>query len=344
MSAPDRTADTGDALWGAELPLRQLPDVPHWLENYAWDAYDPTSRIGLYLHVGRWYRDPTLWRELVLVCFDGREVYCRRNIGRVDEPRTVGASSLRLICEKPMQRWRWRYHGPALLGTASTMMHRPPLDDEARLLDFELLWSAAGPVVDFGHGTEPGAASSHYEQGGTLQGHITVDGQSHAFDGRTFRDHSRGPRTLENHFNRHTWIHGTFPSRRTISSLIVEMPDGKLALSDLFAVGADGRLEKYSFKPALLWDTWDGMERPYSLVGVNDRGGRLQIDARPQFSYPVTLGPPMDLFVGQCNEYPGWRVFQMPTQLTWDGETTFGHTEFSLSAAASKHYPGSKEG
>jgi hypothetical protein len=326
----------------AELPLKDLPDVPHWLENYAWDAYDPTQRVGIYLHVGRWYRDPRLWRELVLVCLDGKTVYSRRNIGRLEDPALVGASCLKLSCEEPMRRWRWRYHGPALKGDATAMMSAPPADDVAYLLDFDLDWKAASPVVDFGHGTEPGAASSHYEQAGRLQGRLTIDGQAHEFNGFTFRDHSRGPRVLNEHFNRHTWIHGGFPSGRTLSSLIVETPGGKLGLDALFTVDSDGLIHRYRFRTPLLWDGWEQMTRPYVMEGIDDAGGTVRVEAEPQFFYPTTLAPPMDLYVGQSNAYQGWRVFQMPTRLTWDGEASWGHTEFTLSETKSHSYAGDR--
>jgi len=323
----------------AELPVTRLPAIPHWIENYAWDAYDPALRIGIYLHVGRWYRDPMLWRELVLVCLDGKTVYSRRNIGRLEDPTLVGASCLRLSCEEPMRRWRWRYHGPALKGEARAMMKSPPPDDVAYLLDFDLEWQGSSPVVDFGHGTEPGAEASHYEQAGSLTGHLTVDGQTYDFLGHTFRDHSRGPRVLNEHFNRHTWIHGGFPSGRTLSSLIVETPDGRLGLNALFAVDDAGHIHRYRFRTPLLWDDWENMTEPYVMEGIDDEGRTIKIEAEPQFFYPTTLGPPMDLFVGQSNAFQGWRVFQMPTRLIWDGEASWGHTEFTLPGAKSRSYP-----
>jgi hypothetical protein len=322
-----------------ELPLPQLPDIPHWLENYAWDAYDPAHRISMYVHVGRWYRDSNLWRELVLVCIDGKSVYARRNIGRHDDAALVGACCLRLSCETPMRHWRWRYHGPTLKGNAAAMLHQPPLDDVAYLLDFDLDWQASSPMVDFGHGTEPGAAASHYEQAGTLKGRLSIEGRDYAFDGRTFRDHSRGPRVLDQHFNRHSWIHGGFPSGRMISSLIVEVPGGKLGLDALFAVESDGVTNRYRFRTPLLWDSWENMTEPYVMESIDDAGRSVRIEAEPQFYYPATLAPPMDLFVGQSNQYHGWRVFQMPTRLTWDGEATWGHTEFTLPMTKSNVYP-----
>jgi hypothetical protein len=322
-----------------ELPLASVPTVAHWLENYAWDAYDPHLRIGIYLHVGRWYRDPTLWRELILVCFDGKTVYSRRNIGRLDDPLVVGACCLRLTCEAPMRRWRWRYHGPALAGEADSMLREPPRDAVAHLLDFDLDWQASSPVVDFGHGTEPGAQASHYEQAATITGRLSVAGKEHAFNGRAFRDHSRGPRVLNEHFNRHTWIHGGFPSGRTLSSLIVETPGGRLGIDALFAVKSNGDIGRYRFRTPLLWDSWENLTRPYVMEGVNDAGDALRIECQPQFYYPLTLGAPMDLFLGQSNAFEGWRVFQMPTRMTWDGESSWGHTEFTLPGAMSRSHP-----
>ena len=341
MSAP---LAGGVDLGVMERPLDHIPDIASWSENYAWDAYDPKRRIGIYLHTGRWWRDTTLWRELILICVDGREVYARRNIAKPADPAVVGASNLKLSCEEPGKRWRWRYHGPVLRGTAEEMMQAPPADAAALLLDFDLEWTAVSPIIDFGHGTEPGASASHYEQGGRLKGMIDLgDGAGPvAFDGATFRDHSRGPRVLQDHFNRHAWIHGTMPSGRTLSTLLIETPGGQMALADLFAVEADRTTRKYAFETPLLWDAADDFTKPYVIEGADETGARLRIEAEPQFVFSTTLAPPMDLFVGQSNDFDGWRVFQAPTRLTWDGEVGWGHTEFSLTKAQSRAFAGPK--
>ncbi|HKY92671.1 MAG TPA: hypothetical protein VJM11_16600 [Nevskiaceae bacterium] len=312
-----------------ERPLARVPDVPHWLENFAWDAFDPVARVAVWVHCGRWFRDPTVWREFVLVVKDGREYFGRRAFGRLDDPHVLGAAGLRLTCETPRQRWRLRYHGAAVRGAIAPDA-APPADVDARLLSFDLDWEAAGPLVDFGHGTEPGAAASHYEQGGTLRGTVSIDGETIAFDGRSFRDHTRGPRTLEPHFGRHLWIHGTFPSGRTLSSLAVETPDGRMALNDLFVTGHDGALARYAFVDPPFRASGDDPTRPYVLRGVDAGGAQLRVEAAPAFWFPIGLAPPMDLLLGHPRQAGLWRMFEMPTRLAWDGEQAWGHTEFTL--------------
>jgi hypothetical protein len=325
--------------WLTERPIAEIPPIANWSENYCWDAYDPETRIGFWMHTGRWYRDTTMWREMVIMCIDGKEVYSRRNIGRLPDNQLVGASCLRLECLSPFERWSWKYHGPALKGTPEHMLIAPPPDTTAILLEFNLDWEAACPVIDFGHGTEPGETASHYEQGGLLKGKIKVDGKHYNFDGRSFRDHSRGPRVLQDHFRRHSWIHATFPSGRSLSTLIVEQPDGSFLLSDLFTVEPGESPKSAAFKAPVLWDDWNAPTRAYDIAGIYPDGREILIHAEPQFFFPVTLGKPIDLYVGHSNNYPGWRVFQMPTRFVWDGEETFGHTEFSLTQEKSSKYP-----
>lgn len=319
------------ALRTMERPLAQVPDIPHWLENFAWDAYDPKARIAVWVHCGRWFRDPTLWREFVLVVIEGREYFGHRAFGRIDEPDVLGAGALRLTCETPGEHWRMRYAGAARLGRLAPDDCPPPADVEAHLLRFDLDWQAAGPLVDFGHGTEPGAAASHYEQGGTMRGTIAIDGRTIAFDGRSFRDHTRGPRMLEPHFGRHIWIHGTFPSGRTLSSLAVQHPSGQVVLNDLFATAADGTVEKYAFVDPPFHSPQDVPTREYVLRGASEDGRKtLRVVAKPEFFFAISLAPPMDLILGHVRQPGLWRMFEMPTHLAWDGEETWGHTEFTL--------------
>lgn len=325
--------------WGIDLPLAEIPKTPEWSENYACDAYDPVQRLFIFLHVGRWPADTALWHEFILVCKDGKATYSRRHIGRLPDPREVGANCLRLECLEPCARWRWRYHGPVLFGANDDLLIRPPDDTEATLLDFDLMWSAVSPLIDFGHGTEPGAVGSHVEQGGTTTGRITIAGVSTDFHGRSFRDHSRGPRNLKAKFFRHSWIHGTFPSGRTISSLTVEKPDRSLGRADLFVIDAAGNTRTFYFAKPLLWDTWEDRHRPFTLAASDAHGNRISIEAEPLFSAPFTLAHPSDLWVGQSNRFEGWRVFEMPTRFLWDGEETFGLTEITLTPETSRAYP-----
>jgi hypothetical protein len=322
-----------------ELPLGTIPDVPYWSENYCWTAFDPERRISIYIHNGRWYRATSLWHELVLICVDGEQYYVRRNIGRLADLGVLGASCLEMRCIEPFRRWEWSYFGPALCGTAKAMTHAQPADNDAELLQFRLVWTHAGPVVDFGHGTEPGAASSHYEQGGTLRGTLTLSGQEIPFEGPSFRDHSRGPRHLETTFDGHFWMHGTFPSGRTISSLIVRRPDGALLISDLFVLRPGGTLEtaKFDDPVSLLPDQHSNLSRPFDVKAAAG-SHKISIRVTPQFVYPVSLSAPTDMYVGQSSHLDAWRIFQLPVQLEWDGEATYGHLELGLSKAASRLY------
>ena len=120
------------------------------------------------------------------------------------------------------------------------MMRAQPPNADAVLMKFDLTWQAAGPLVDFGKGIEPGAAGCHYEQGGLPRGRMHLDGLEAECEGQSFRDHCRGPRVLDSTFDGHFWMHGFFPSGRTISSLIVRKPGGGYTICELFFMAPVG--------------------------------------------------------------------------------------------------------
>ena len=324
---------------GAEIPLQAIPEIPHWNENYCWTAFDQARRISLYIHNGRWFRDTTLWHELVLVCIDGGQYFVRRNLGRLADSEVLGASCLQMRCIEPFVRWDWSYLGPALKGTAAGMMRAQPPDADAVLMKFDLTWQAAGPLVDFGKGTEPGASGSHYEQGGLLRGRMHLDGLETDFEGQSFRDHSRGPRVLDSTFDGHFWMHGFFPSGRTISSLIVRKPGGGYTICELFFMTPGGKLESAGFDEpeGLLPDRRGDFTAPFVVAATLGKR-TIRISVTPQFVYPVSLAAPTDMYVGQSGDLDIWRIFQLPVHLEWDGEQTYGHLELGLSKEASRRY------
>jgi len=233
-------------------------------------------------------------------------------------------------CLQPFESWSWEYRGPALEAPSAIRQSTAPFDAVAVLLDFKLAWQAASPMIDFGHGTEPGAQSSHYEQGGTLTGTIEIGGERYNFNGPSFRDHSRGPRDLQGRFNRHSWIHGVFPSGRVLSSLTVETPSGELMLADLFALQPGASARPGRFDSIILRSDIEDLLKPFRITGQDAEQTPVNILVEPQFCYGFTNDHPNDLYVGQDPEFPGWRVLEMPSRLTWDGEVTFGNVEFTL--------------
>ena len=334
--------------WSRELPAAGLPSIPHWSENYAWNAYDPVSKVSLFLSLGRWSLDPAMWREFIGVCIGGI-TYSRRNIGRLHDPKIVGACCLQIECVQPLKRWHLRYHGPALQGTTESLLLGQPDDTVCSLLDFELDWDAgSSPLIDFGHGTEstgatnavPDPMSSHYEQGGIAAGSFTVDGVRHDFNAHSMRDHSRGPRQHKSSFGRHSWINAHFPSGRSIASLTLERPDKTMAMAALFAADKNRVVSKYQFDEILLWESWEGRHDPYVLNASNERGEKIRIEAVPIVSYPQSIAHPSDVYVGQSNHFEGWRIFEMPTRMVWDGEETCGWTEISFTPEKSRQHPG----
>ena len=59
----------------------KFPDLPNWSENYCLAAFDPKCGVGIWLHMGRWRKDLTLWREIVTIRLPDGSVVAHRAIG-----------------------------------------------------------------------------------------------------------------------------------------------------------------------------------------------------------------------------------------------------------------------
>jgi hypothetical protein len=74
-----------------------FPDLPNWSENYCLAAFDPGCGVGLWLHMGRWRKDLTMWREIVTIRCRTATVAHRATVMRATAtlavPATASASS-----------------------------------------------------------------------------------------------------------------------------------------------------------------------------------------------------------------------------------------------------------
>lgn len=186
------------------VPPDSIP--PNWQENLFFIAWDPDHQHGFMSHVKR---VPSLgWQEaLTVICVGGRVVSTT-----VREPFDNGsiAPGHEMRAVDPFERWiiRTAIRGPEGYGPFGFIATRPGATSQASC-DLQLMSKL--PAVDFHNlyktvistmretpdspqmGAEPDS-QHHYEQGGTWEGSLEIDGDRVRACGLFVRDHSWGVR------------------------------------------------------------------------------------------------------------------------------------------------------
>ncbi|HVW32840.1 MAG TPA: hypothetical protein VHL53_09910 [Acidimicrobiia bacterium] len=306
----------------SEFPAQEWPDVPRWTENYCYVAYDPTTELGLWTHLGRAPFDPTLWRELSLVFLPSGERLVNKGYGRTETARGPGAATLAFECVEPWKRWRTRRDGASIRTTALALDAGMLSDRAHERVAFDLDWEDRGPLWDWG---EVEAAHSwgrlHYEQLATVAGHVTVGGSTVPFSGAGIRDHTRGPRDFRS-VERHIWAWGNFPSGRGFMLLGVNAAGQ--ALTRAVTVEGDELIPRTLTGPPMLASRADAAE-PYRLQLDGHR-----ISAEILHVLPGGFDGPNDICLGFDPAVTATANFEAFTRFEWDGEVGYGLTERSV--------------
>jgi len=320
-----------------EQPVLDIPDIPSWSENYCFDGYDPQADVGCWLHLGRWPRNPVIWREQVLLYLPDGQHYVVRGFGNHPVLDGAGGALLRITCVEPGKSWRIRFTGPARRLTLDALMRAPDShlsDGPFQPLDMDLLFEATRPAWDFGDAAkDEDWCTFHYEQHGRLSGTISyIDGddaaRTVAMNGNAYRDHSRGPRDLAG-FGGFYWLHGQFPGGRAFSLVqSFKHVDGVRTPGISRAVMFDGdRMVEASFDaaPVLI-----GRDRPPErfAITISSELGEMALQARILRTIPQSADRYMDQFDGVATPDTGVHYcFEEPTEFVWNGLVGHGHTE-----------------
>jgi hypothetical protein len=198
-----------------EYPIRTLPSIPMWSENYAVMLADPVAAVSVYYSCGRWLDDPSVWREMIGIVLPGNTVIFAKNYGRTNESKGPGAGLSRLEVIEPHKKLALRFRGPVIASTNDAMREHGFRDDAKSLCSLDIEFDGATPVWNMqGTSTEAAtiAGSMHFEQIGTARGSVEFGGKVHRLiDGYAVRDHSRGVRDVRE-YRWHCWINGRFGS------------------------------------------------------------------------------------------------------------------------------------
>jgi hypothetical protein len=314
-----------------EYPFAGQNPGDGWCENYALVANDPDAGINLCLYLGRQPFDLSVWHEILLLSLPDSRILVWKSAGRGHIDNGGGAMAT-FRCTEPGQRWAVALDGFTWETTAIQLQGGPFGDGPWTRTALDLEFAAAVPPWILGNGDLDNAwEHSHYEQLGHVTGTVRVGDREWTFTGTGHRDHSRGPRDYRSVLD-HAWVNCLFPSGRGFALYRMRLPD----LSD--GVALAGVYDGETLHPAtvtsmpLLAET-DDHDRYGLLLDVN--GAPVRIDAEILRRVgTVSYVTPNHMVIGTSSHPQACQVVQeRGTRFTWDGESGFGHTQRSTSAA-----------
>ena len=318
-----------------EYPIRELPDVPIWSENFWFVAYDPGNRLGVWTHCGRSSWDPTVWRETVMVYLPDGDFLITKGFGRHQTESGPRASSLHFEMIEPWNRGATRFDG-AVIRVSRDQADGGAVGEGVHFgLRMDLDWRGLGPLWAMGQtDTEDQTwGNTRYEQFCAVTGTVEFEDQRLDFEGTALRDHTRGARDLTP-LSRHSCFNCVFPeSGRAFHALLVDI-DGSEPMRRA-AVLEDGELveAEISHDTSLLESREQG-DDPFEL-GLAWPGGSATIEAELVGNFPLAWGGFNEFVMGFDPEASYAVMFEGFSKYRWDGEEGYGLTERSL-----RHRPG----
>ncbi|WP_280344936.1 hypothetical protein [Nocardia neocaledoniensis] len=306
--------------------LQPIQDVPLWTESFHGSGYDPNNRLGVFVHVARAQFDPELWDETCVIYLPDGRFAVHRGFAYGDRPEGPAANAVTYVYRKPFEEWDLRFRGSVRVVTAKELAANTLADGVHVKAELDLTLRAIGPAFGIGGMRQEFWAHGHYEQHVGLRGMVTVDGTLFDFDGTGMRDHSVGPRDI-NDLELHSWCHGEFPSGRVFMAMDVTSAEGT-CLRYAVVGNRDGLVEATVLSPgASLLASAAQSQDPYTLE-LEGPEGPTTIRAEILQSLPLSM-------CGTNDWVPGTRtdghhlMYESKTRFEWDGEIGYGLTERS---------------
>lgn len=319
-----------------DIPIPVIPtDIPNWSENFALAGYDPKTNIGLFMHIGRWRKDLTQYREMVAVALPDGSIVVHRGIGDAHaSAQGPGGPNLAVTVTEQARHQRWAFRGGARRVRPEVLLKGQLRAGSATPVSFALDFNSDLPIWSLAGGSNSGfAGHGHDEQIGRLTGEIRCGDEVFHFDAEVNRDHSRGPR-LVGGVTRHLWFQGIFEDGRRFYAYTANEGDTVEPSFSEAAVVVDGEM-----KPATL--TVEGrlpddnavaaLEDPIRFALAYD-GGAISgvIESYPHSMYFQPTAP-WDSYVGAfAQDAGGDRRFLSEQSIRYrldDGTKGHGHLE-----------------
>jgi hypothetical protein len=313
-----------------EYPIEVIPDTPLWSENFALVAVEGAKRASVFYSIGRWYADPTIWRENILMALPGGRIIFARQYGRNASPKGPGASFSTLEVIRPERELRLTYAGPVWESTLERMLEQGIPEAPAGICSLDLLFEGTGPVWNMrGDSAEASAMAGglHIEQIGKANATLSYKGEKLTFeDCYTIRDHSRGVRDPTS-FKKHCWLNGDFPGRRSFFVYAMQFQGGDAAGMSNAVILEGGKFHPASVAHVEFISGAADMRKPQLLI-LDSGLGRMEINfAEVLTSIPVSFVNPFDPLPGRVVGRPAVIMFDEAVRLEWDGAQGLGWSE-----------------
>ncbi len=316
-----------------ECPIKDVPAVANWSENFCFCVHDPETHIGMWFHVGRWAHDPQVWREIVTIALPGDRVLVAKSYGRNASATAASANFLSIQVVEPGKKFRLAYRGPVWERSRSELIDHGFRDGHSELLELDLTFEGCEPLWDTsGHAgeSEELVGSMHIEQIGKGNGELSYKGKNYSISNAFMnRDHSRGVRDSAI-YKRHSWLQGWSPSGRGFHAYTVEIlgTDGYVMNGACIAQG--GKLYPAKVVHVDFPNHLTDLYQPFSLQ-IESEFGKSDICIVKVFnSWPIAMAAPNDLGLARMLS-PSGMFFEESVQFEWDGETGYGHSERAIS-------------
>ncbi|MET0545903.1 MAG: hypothetical protein ABWZ40_06305 [Caulobacterales bacterium] len=318
-----------------EYPIKKVPDIANWSENFAFACFDPVRSISFFCHIGRWRRDLSLWREVVTVALPDGTVLAHRHIGsaRATE-RGPGGSNFHVDVVEPGKTFCLAFLGGVRRISEADLFEGPLRDGPHYRLGFDVTFEGVAPVWDLsseGHKTEFMGAG-HVEQFGRFTGDIHIGADVYKLDTVGNRDHSRGPRVFDSNI-RHIWLHGVLDDGTMFQLYEGEVAgrEGPAFSEANLVIGGVAHKGRPIIHDRLPFTNNRGLVKDPVRFSVEHSGGALHLTAtKIERTISMQSTSPNDMYIGRRQEDADQNTTVLEQGVRYktdDGRTGYGHLE-----------------
>jgi hypothetical protein len=312
-----------------ELDEVQEPriDVPLWSETWFFSTWSPENEVGFFIHAGVHPTDTTVWYAQVIAYLPGGELVADRSFGRSTPGQGPSTGTLSVTTEERLRRWRLRFDGAGERTTSEATRQRPVGAGPSVPMSFDVTLTAAGPMWDLFAATrmdELAWAGLHHEQNTRSRGTLTVDGTVWEIDGYGFRDHSTGPRQIDQIGGDRFWGFVSPTTGRGCQGIALWDRSGELRLASGAHYLGD-EVEIISGDIAL-----NGVEDQLEISLTRPDGERLLATGQVLHTVTISILDPNSNMIGTWPDGDPLIFSESQVRLDWpDGDVLYGHLETS---------------